>query len=62
MHKKTTLKDIGAMLDKFVLDSKANTGEHYDPAVHTFEQPHMAKKDLSNYDLHWKGVFAESFD
>mmetsp|Transcript_42638 Transcript_42638/g.57983 ORF Transcript_42638/g.57983 Transcript_42638/m.57983 type:complete len:218 (+) Transcript_42638:1731-2384(+) len=62
MHKKTTLKDIGAMLDKFVLDSKANIGENYDPIAHTFEQPHMAKKDLSNYDLHWKGVFAESFD
>lgn len=62
MNKKTTLKDIGAMLDKFILDSKANTGQYYDPAVHTFEQPKQATKDHSNYDLHWKGAFASSFD
>ena len=37
MNKKTTLKDIGSLLDRFVLDSKANTGKYYDPAVHTFE-------------------------
>jgi hypothetical protein len=32
MNKKTSLEDIGLLLDEFVLDSKANTGEYYDAA------------------------------
>jgi len=32
MNKKTTLEDIGLLLDDFVLDSKASMGNLYDPA------------------------------
>ena len=39
MNKKTSLEDIGLLLDEFVLDSKANTGENYDAAQHLLEQP-----------------------
>ena len=55
MNKKTTLKDIGYLLDKFMIESKANIGKYYDPAVHTFEKPHLATVDHDNTDLHWKG-------
>lgn len=37
MNKKTTLEDIGLLLDEFVLDSKANTKEYFDPAVHLLQ-------------------------
>jgi hypothetical protein len=32
MNKKTTIEDIGLILDDFVLSSKAAMGEFYDPA------------------------------
>ncbi len=32
MNKKTTLEDIGLILDEFVLDSKANVGTNFDAA------------------------------
>ena len=31
MDKRTTLKDIGEMLDKFILDEKAESFIYYDP-------------------------------
>jgi hypothetical protein len=34
---KTTLEDIGLMLDKFTLDSKAASVENMDPARHLLE-------------------------
>jgi len=37
MNKKATLEDIGGLLDKFVLDSKAGTGIYYDPKKHVLE-------------------------
>jgi len=36
MNRKTTLEDIGVLLDKWVLDSKANT-EHFHPEHHLRE-------------------------
>ena len=39
MNRKTTLEDIGLMLDKFTLDSKAASVENMDPARHLLEQP-----------------------
>jgi len=42
MNKKTTIEDIGGLLDKFILDSKANTVEHFDPVRHVLEQPNSA--------------------
>lgn len=32
MNKKTTIEDIGFILDEFVLSSKSTLGEFYDPA------------------------------
>ena len=37
MNRKTTLEDIGLMLDKFTLDSKATSVEYMDPARHLLE-------------------------
>ena len=39
MNKKTTIQDVGYLLDELVLDSKANSTEFYDPAVHLTEKP-----------------------
>jgi hypothetical protein len=36
MNQKTTLEDIGLLLDKWILDSKANT-EHFHPGKHLLE-------------------------
>lgn len=45
MNKKTTIEDIGLILDDFVLSSKANLGEFYNPAQHLLEQPESGKTD-----------------
>jgi DNA-directed RNA polymerase sigma subunit (sigma70/sigma32) len=37
MHKKSTLEDIGGLLDKFTLDSKARIADYYDPKKHALE-------------------------
>lgn len=54
MNKKTTLKDIGAKLDEFILDSKANLGNHYHAERHTFETPNAATRDQTTVDFDWK--------
>jgi len=45
MHKKTTIKDIGAKLDEFVLSSKAAVAQYFDYGKHVLEQPEIATKD-----------------
>ena len=37
MHKKTTLEDVGGLLDRFILDSKANTFDNWHPHKHLLE-------------------------
>ena len=37
INKKTTIEDIGGLLDKFTLDSKANAADYFDPVRHTLE-------------------------
>lgn len=62
MNKKTTLKDIGAKLDEFILDSKANLGHHYHAERHTFETPNAATRDQTTVDFDWKLNLIQSFD
>lgn len=45
MNKKTTLKDIGAKLDDFILDSKADSAQHYQLDKSPFEAPNAATRD-----------------
>ena len=47
MNKKTTIQDVGYLLDELVLDSKAENKDFYDPAKHLLEQPATAGKDLN---------------
>lgn len=54
MHKKTTLKDIGADLDEMVLMSKAKkTQEHYDPRFDRDLEVNVAKEDFTSHDFSW---------
>jgi hypothetical protein len=48
MNKKTTLKDIGEMLDKFILDDKAELSQYYDPEFHMDKTPKSATQDVTN--------------
>jgi hypothetical protein len=61
MNKKTTLGDVGALLDKWVLDNKAST-EHFHPEVHLLEQPARAKKDVKEDQLYWSSSFLKDME
>ena len=62
MNKKTSLEDIGFLLDEFVLDSKAKTGEYFDPAQHLLEQPQSGLQDQTQDQLYWRDAFVNQFD
>lgn len=46
INQKSTLRDIGGLLDRFTLDSKARVAEYFDPARHVHEQAPAATQDL----------------
>lgn len=48
MNKKTTLTDIGEMLDRFILDEKAENAKFYD-STKGVEEPKSATKDTDSY-------------
>jgi hypothetical protein len=50
------LQDVGLLLDKWTLDSKANL-EDFHPEFHLREQPKMPQKDVSEDKLYWKQSF-----
>ena len=52
VNKKSSIKDIGFLLDKFTLDSKART-EWFDPEFHILEKPKSATRDVTERDLYW---------
>lgn len=52
VNKKSTIEDIGGLLDRFVLDSKANT-EFFQPEHHILEKPKYAAQDVTEADLFW---------
>lgn len=59
-NKKTTLKDIGEMLDKFVLDEKAEGLRYMDFTKD--EQVKSAAKDTSNFEMSWTGRIFKDTD
>lgn len=63
--KTTTLKDIGAQLDKFLLDEKAE-GLRYlnftDTDKHLNEQVASASKDTSSFEMSWTGRLFKDTD
>lgn len=61
MHKKTSLKDIGELLDEFILTSKAGVAENFD-AKHILEQPSSPQKEKSERDFDWYESIVSSFD
>lgn len=56
VNKKSTIEDIGGLLDRFVLDSKANT-EFFQPEHHILEKPKYATKDVTEADLFWQAGY-----
>jgi len=57
INKKTSLEDVGRMLDRIVLDSKARIGDYFRPEHHLLEQPDAAVQDLTSDDLNWDQTF-----
>jgi len=55
MNKKTTLDDIGKMLDKFILDERGKRLEYWQPSRD--EKIPNASKDWDTRDFHWLGDF-----
>lgn len=47
MHRKSTIEDIGGLLDVLTLDSKAKVADFWDPSKHNFEEPIIPQRDLS---------------
>ena len=62
MNKKTTLRDIGAKLDEFVLDSKANMGQYYQLNKTPFDVPNAATRDQTTVDFDWKQSIIQGFE
>lgn len=54
MNKKTTLEDIGKMLDEFVYKEKGELLAYFDPTKPE-SKIRSASKDVTNLDLHWSG-------
>lgn len=61
VNKKSTIEDIGGLIDKFTLDSKANT-EYFQPEHHLLEQPKVAMKDVTEGELFWQGGYLANSD
>lgn len=61
MNKKTTLKDIGEALDRFIVDEHGASLQYLDLAK---EKEHVktAEKDLTNLDLQWSGKVFRDID
>lgn len=60
MNKKTTLKDIGEALDKFILDDRGASLHWMD--LTKDERVKTAEKDLTNLDLQWSGKIFRDTD
>lgn len=61
MNKKTTLKDIGEQLDKFLLDERARGADYIDLTKDESKIP-SAMKDSSNFELSWTGRIFKDVD
>lgn len=59
IHKKTTLEDIGKMLDKFIIDEKGEMFGSWD--LTRDEKLTNPTKDTNSAELTWSGKFLNSF-
>lgn len=55
MNKKTSLEDIGEILDDMVIDSKAANFKYYNLRDHHNATAERAKKDYTSEDFKWSG-------
>lgn len=62
MNKKTSLQDIGEMLDDMILDSKAKNYKHYNLGEHYNLQSKRASKDYTSNDFKWSGRIMKLID
>jgi hypothetical protein len=60
MNKKTSLKDIGETLDKFILDEKAEGLKYWN--ADNEESVKSSTKDSSNFELSWAGKLFKRYD
>lgn len=60
MNKKTSLKDIGEMLDKFIIDEKAAGIPYTNPFA--TEELKSASKNTDSFELHWSGKIFKDHD
>jgi hypothetical protein len=61
LHKKTTLKEIGEQLDKFLLDERAE-GLRFLDIANDDKTVKSAAKDTSNFELSWTGRIFKDTD
>jgi len=53
MHKKTTVQDIGEMLDEFKYSSKAAIVDYWDHSQHILEEPIAPAQDKDQDEFDW---------
>lgn len=62
MNKKTSIRDIGEILDEMILDEKAKNWRHYNIAEHHNVKSRNAQKDYSSEDFKWSGRILKLID
>lgn len=60
MHKKTTLEDIGRLLDDFIIDEKAASPEFWDPSKS--DGIKTGTKDTDSFEMTWLGKMYKNAD
>lgn len=56
VNKKSTIEDIGGLLDEWILDSKAAM-PYWQPGKMLLEQPDQPQRDVTDQDLWWQSTF-----
>ncbi len=62
MSMQTSLKDIGELLDKFIVEEKGEQAQYYDPTIHYDKPPRVQVQDTDSYKLHWSEGIMRTFD
>ena len=62
VSKRTNLRDVGKLLDKFILDDKAEMFHHYTPKEDLGALPPSAKRDVDSRSLHWSAMLFQEVD
>ena len=61
-NQKTTIEDIGELLDELTLDSKARDPESFQAQHHLLEQPSLGERDITEKNLYWYDNMMGSLD